>query len=154
MSCIWTIYVIYSQYLTPIYNRLEQQVTVKSTFVSFFSIVKTRCVLILKILNTCTLSILVYNLFFHIQRNISIHQYFSGPREIEIQIFKKYRDPIGWKNRSDTKNHLCHVFTKSTQYRIGLDMQRNRTPYIHISCLLWSHQIYQGWNSLSFNPAY
>ena len=55
-------------------------------------------VLMVKILNKCILSILVYNLFFRqtaqyfilIQRNNSIHRYIGCLHEIEIQIFKRY----------------------------------------------------------------
>jgi len=59
-----------------------------------------------KILNKCILSILVYNLFLDrqrniihtfVHRNISIHQYLGCLHEIEIQIFKIYGYLIGRK---------------------------------------------------------
>jgi len=61
-------------------------------------------VLMIKILNKCILSILVYNLFldrqhaiFYIHRSISIYRYIGCLHELEIQIFKKYGDLIGRK---------------------------------------------------------
>jgi len=68
----------------------------RSTFVSVFTIKRPKgllhCksqshVLMLKILNKCILSMLVYNLFLNRQCNISIHQFIGCLHEIEIQIF-------------------------------------------------------------------
>jgi len=55
-----------------------------------------------KILNKCILSILVYNLFL-VKTAQYIAQYIGCLHEIEIQIFKKYGYLIGRKNRLDTK---------------------------------------------------
>jgi len=58
-----------------------------------------------KLLNKCILSILVYNLFLGIQRKFFfIHRYISCLHEIEIKIFKKYGYLIGRKNRFKTLN--------------------------------------------------
>ena len=76
-----------------------------STLVSVVTIKKSkgaraaraRGVLMVKILNNCILSILVYNLFLvrqcniSIHRNSSIHRYIGCLREIEIQMFQKIR---------------------------------------------------------------
>jgi len=63
-------------------------------------------ILMVKILNTCILSMLVYNLFlysttFYIHRNIYNHRYIGCLHEIEIQFFKKYGYLIG-RNWLDT----------------------------------------------------
>ena len=85
-------------------NESQRICNSESTFVSGFTIkmpngasaTRARGVLMVKILNTCILSILVYNLFLDRQRNIylhhnsSIHRYIGCLHEIEIQFFKKY----------------------------------------------------------------
>ena len=59
------------------------------------SAARTGGILMMKILNKCSPSILVYNLFIDIQSNISIHcnisihWYIGCLYEIEIQIFKQ-----------------------------------------------------------------
>jgi len=61
-------------------------------------------VLMVKILNKCILSILVYNLFYRqTEQYFHTSQYFNTPypgclHEIEIQIFKIYGFLIGRKN--------------------------------------------------------
>jgi len=45
--------------------------------------------IMVKILNKCILSILVYNLFLVRHRNISIHRYVGCLHKIDIQIKKK-----------------------------------------------------------------
>ena len=60
------------------YQKLKGlYVIVKSTFVSVFTIKRPKgaSVLMVKILNKCILSTLVYNVFLDRQHNISIHRY-------------------------------------------------------------------------------
>ena len=65
--------------------------------------VRARGVLMVKILNKCFLSVIVYNLFLErwctvlYTYNISIHWYIGILDEIEIQIFKRYGILIGQK---------------------------------------------------------
>ena len=67
-----------------------------------------RGVLMVKILNKCVLSILVYNLFLDRQRNsLYTPQYFHAPvywlsSWNRNSNFQKCSDFIGWKNRLDT----------------------------------------------------
>ena len=86
-------------------------VIVKSTFVSVFTIKRPQGAsaarvcgdLMVKTLNKCILSILVYNLYLDrhhnilVHRNISINWNIGCLYEIEIQFLKKYGYLIGQK---------------------------------------------------------
>ena len=80
------------------------------------STTRARGILMVKTLNKCILSSLVYNLILDIQRNIlytpymSIHRYIGCLHEIEIQVCKSTTE---WsKNRSDTKLYYCRLLCK------------------------------------------
>jgi len=74
----------------------------------------------MKILNKCILSFLVYNLFLdrhrniYIHRNLSIHQYIGFFHEIEIQILKKHGCLIGETFRLNTRDIYHRVYLKSS----------------------------------------
>ena len=104
------------------------------------SAARTGGILMMKILNKCSPSILVYNLFIDIQSNISIHcnisihWYIGCLYEIEIQIFKKKAQLSDWSKTevrnqwglsvecrsSDTKWVTMDIYFRFATYSIPL----------------------------------
>ena len=103
------------------------------------SAVKARGVLIVKILNKCILSILVYNLFLDWQRNSSIHRFIGSLHEIEIKFDwakKKVRHSEMLCHQKYT-NVQFHEVNKCTQNSWYSEILKWRYPSLTCSYVWW-----------------